>query len=131
MPKPKGTNEMEKQIIWRGLLAGTAAGVLAFGFARIFAAPQTARAIEYEDGVRAAREAMDSPGGHAGHGENVDLFTRTVQMNIGMGLGLLAEVPQFQWTPEIAGRCPAGRMSICRGRVGHSQRSSRWRLLVG
>ncbi|WP_264028457.1 CbtA family protein [Mycolicibacterium pyrenivorans] len=81
---------MEKQIIWRGLLAGAAAGVLAFGFARIFAAPQTARAIEYEDGVRAAREAMDSPGGHAGHGENVDLFTRTVQMNIGMGLGLLA-----------------------------------------
>ncbi|MCV7155636.1 CbtA family protein [Mycobacterium pyrenivorans] len=90
MPKPKGTNEIEKQIIWRGLLAGAAAGVLAFGFARIFAAPQTARAIEYEDGVRAAREAMDSPGGHAGHGENVDLFTRTVQMNIGMGLGLLA-----------------------------------------
>ncbi len=29
-------------------------------------------------------------GGHAGHGENVELFTRTVQMNIGMGLGLLA-----------------------------------------
>ena len=41
------------------------------------------------------------------------------------------EVPQFQWTPEIAGRCPAGRMSICRGRVGRSHRSSRWRLLVG
>lgn len=90
MPKPKGTNKMEKQIIWRGLLAGAAAGVLAFGFARIFAAPQTVRAIEYEDGVRAAREAMDSPGGHAGHAENVDLFTRTVQMNLGMGLGLLA-----------------------------------------
>ncbi|MGQ9352678.1 hypothetical protein [Mycolicibacterium gilvum] len=35
MPKPKGTNEIEKQIIWRGLLAGAAAGVLAFGFARI------------------------------------------------------------------------------------------------
>lgn len=90
MPKPKGTNKVEKQIIWRGLLAGAAAGVLAFGFARIFAAPQTARAIEYEDGVQAAREAMDSPGGHVGHAEQVDLFTRTVQMNIGMGLGLLA-----------------------------------------
>ena len=58
MPKPKVTNKMEKQIIWRGLLAGAAAGVLAFGFARIFAAPQTSRAIEYEDGVRAAWEAM-------------------------------------------------------------------------
>lgn len=58
----KGTNTMEKHIIWRGLLAGAGAGVLAFVFARLFAAPQTARAIEYEDGVGAAREAMDSAG---------------------------------------------------------------------
>ena len=52
-----------------------------------------------------------------------------------LGLHLSAtdteELPQFQWTPEIAGRCPAGRMSTCRGRVGRSHRSSRWRLLVG
>ena len=31
---------MEKQIIWRGLLAGAAAGVMAFMFARIFVEPQ-------------------------------------------------------------------------------------------
>jgi|GEM_PF-2730376 len=42
-----------------------------------------------------------------------------------------SEVPQFEWTPEIAGRCPAGRMSTCRERVGRSHRSSRWRLLGG
>ena len=77
-------------MIWRGLLAGAAAGVLAFGFARLFAAPQTARAINYEKGVGAAREAMDSTGGHGGHDEGVELFTRTVQMNIGMGFGVLA-----------------------------------------
>ena len=81
---------MEKQIIWRGLLAGAAAGVLAFGFARIFAAPQTSRAIDYEDGVGAAREALESRGGHGDHGAGVELFTRTAQMNIGMGFGVLA-----------------------------------------
>lgn len=81
---------MEKQIIWRGLVAGAAAGVLAFGFARIFSAPQTARAIDYEDGVGAAREAIESPGGHGGHEAGVELFTRAVQMNVGMGFGVLA-----------------------------------------
>lgn len=81
---------MEKQIIWRGLLAGAAAGMLAFGFARTFAAPQTARAIEYEDGVGVAREAMDSTGSHGSHQEGVESFTRAVQMNIGMGFGVLA-----------------------------------------
>ncbi|AFM19407.1 putative cobalt transporter subunit (CbtA) [Mycolicibacterium chubuense NBB4] len=79
---------MERQIIWRGLLAGAAAGVLAFLFARIFVEPQINRAIDYEDGIGAAHEAM-SHGGHS-HGEAGGGFTRAVQTNIGMGLGVLA-----------------------------------------
>ena len=50
--------KMEKQIIGRGLLAGAVAGVLAFVFARIFVEPVIGRAIEFEDGVGAAHEAM-------------------------------------------------------------------------
>ena len=49
---------MEKQIIGRGLLAGALAGVLAFVFARIFVEPVIDRAIDFEDGVGAAHEAM-------------------------------------------------------------------------
>lgn len=81
---------MEKQIIWRGLLAGAVAGVLAFVFARIFVEPQIDLAIEYEDGVGAAHEALEA-GAHAGHshGEGGGGFDRAVQMNIGMGLGVL------------------------------------------
>ncbi|KRE26736.1 cobalt transporter [Mycobacterium sp. Soil538] len=78
---------MEKQIIWRGLLAGAVAGVLAFVFARLFVEPQIDRAIAYEDGVGAAHEAM-SHGGHT-HGEAGGGFSRAVQTNIGMGLGVL------------------------------------------
>ncbi|BBX68082.1 CbtA family protein [Mycolicibacterium psychrotolerans] len=78
---------MEKQIIWRGLLAGAVAGVLAFVFARLFVEPQIDRAIAYEDGVGAAHEAM-SHGGHT-HGEAGGGFSRAIQTNIGMGLGVL------------------------------------------
>ncbi|WP_326544950.1 CbtA family protein [Mycolicibacterium sp. ND9-15] len=84
---------MEKQIIGRGLLAGALAGVLAFVFARIFVEPVIERAIGYEEGVGAAHEALHSAA-HAGHhhhgGAGFEGFTRGVQMNIGMGFGVLA-----------------------------------------
>jgi hypothetical protein len=81
---------MEKQIIWRGLLAGALAGVFSFVFARIFVEPVIERAIGYEDGVGAAHEAMEAAAG-AGHSHGDGSgFTRAVQMNIGMGLGVLA-----------------------------------------
>ncbi len=82
---------MEKQIIGRGLLAGFVAGILAFVFARIFVEPQIEQAIGYEDGVGAAHEAMENAAGVAPHSHGADGggFTRAVQMNIGMGLGVL------------------------------------------
>ena len=76
---------MEKKIIWRGPLAGAIAGVLAFLFARIFVEPVIDRAIGFEDGVTEAQEAA-----HSGHEHGVELFTRGVQANIGMGFGVLA-----------------------------------------
>lgn len=72
---------MEKQIIGRGLLAGALAGVFAFVFARIFVEPVIDRAIAYED------EAAHA---HGGHEHGIELFTRGVQANIGMGFGVLA-----------------------------------------
>lgn len=82
---------MEKQIIWRGLLAGALAGVLSFIFSRIFLEPVIDKAIGYEDGISAAHEAL--AGAAEGHDHGADGgfegFTRAVQMNIGMGLGVL------------------------------------------
>jgi hypothetical protein len=82
---------MERQIIWRGLLAGALAGVLSFIFSRIFLEPVIDRAIQYEDGIGAAHEALSgAAGGHDHGGEGgFEGFTRAVQMNIGMGLGVL------------------------------------------
>lgn len=68
-------------MIARGLLAGAVAGVLAFLFARVFAEPAIARAIAYED------EAAHA---HGGHEHGVELFTRGVQANAGLGFGVVA-----------------------------------------
>ncbi len=86
---------MEKSIIWRGIVAGALAGVLGFIWSKLFIEPLVGRAIDFEDGTSAAHEAMESAAAH-GHGHSHsheaggELFTRTVQSNIGMGFGVLA-----------------------------------------
>ncbi|HEX3288932.1 MAG TPA: CbtA family protein [Mycobacterium sp.] len=69
---------MEKRIIARGLLAGAIASVAAFVFARTFVEPAIDRAIAFEEA-------------HAGgHDHGMEVFSRGVQANIGMGFGVLA-----------------------------------------
>ncbi|AGB26075.1 putative integral membrane protein [Mycobacterium sp. JS623] len=69
---------MEKRIIARGLLAGAIGGVLAFLFARTFVEPVITRALAYEESHE------------HGHEHGMELFSRGVQANIGMGFGVLA-----------------------------------------
>jgi hypothetical protein len=76
---------MEKRIIWRGLLAGATAGVLAFLFARIFLEPVIGRAIGYEAGRGEVHSALSGV-----HEHDMEVFTRGIQANIGMGFGVLA-----------------------------------------
>jgi hypothetical protein len=74
---------VEKRLIARGLLAGAVGAVLAFVFARLFAEPVIGRAIAFEDG---RTEVAHAQGVHE-HG--VELFTRGVQGNAGLGFGVL------------------------------------------
>jgi len=74
---------VEKRLIARGLLAGAIAAVLAFVFARLFAEPVIGRAIEYEDGRTEVARAQGV------HEHGVELFTRGVQGNAGLGFGVL------------------------------------------
>jgi predicted cobalt transporter CbtA len=75
---------VEKRLIARGLLAGVVGAVLAFLFARVFAEPVIGRAIEFEDGRTKVAQA------HGVHEHGVELFTRAVQGNVGLGFGVLA-----------------------------------------
>jgi predicted cobalt transporter CbtA len=84
---------MEKHVIWRGVLAGALAGVLAFLWSWVFIEPVINRAIDFEDGVGAAHEALEHSHehGHAhSHGGGGFEITRTVQSTVGLGFGLLA-----------------------------------------
>jgi hypothetical protein len=78
---------MEKDLIGRGALCGAIAGLLTFLFGRIFAEPHVQKAIDYEAARHAAEELIN---GTAGDHEHSELFSRTIQANIGMGVGMIA-----------------------------------------
>jgi len=79
---PATDMSVERQIISRGLVAGAFGGVLAFAFARLFVDSALDRAIDFEHA-----RAGDEVGVHE-HG--VELFSRGVQANVGMAVGVVA-----------------------------------------
>jgi hypothetical protein len=102
---------MEKKLILRGILAGAAAGLLAFLFARVLAEPQITRAIAYERGRDAARAALDKAAGVPAEAAGPDLFSRTVQADVGIGVGMIV-------FGMAMGALFAVAYAICLGRVG-------------
>lgn len=81
---------MERRIILRGALWGAVGGLLAFLFARIFAEPIIQRAIDYEGARDEAQHALDVAAGMtAEHAEHAEVFTRTIQANVGIGVGMV------------------------------------------
>jgi hypothetical protein len=80
---------VEKKLILRGILVGAVAGLLAFVFARIFAEPFINAAIKYESGRDAAQAVLDKAAGIAAPPDGPDLFSRTIQANVGIGVGMV------------------------------------------
>ena len=80
---------MESRIIVRGVLVGALGGLLAFIFGRIFAEPVINRAIDYESGRDDAKMALDKAAGLAMESMGPDLFSRSVQQNVGIGIGMI------------------------------------------
>jgi hypothetical protein len=80
---------VERRFIVRGLLVGAIGGILAFVFARIFAEPQIQAAIDYESGRDAAQALLDKAAGLPAEAADPDLFSRTVQANVGIGAGMI------------------------------------------
>jgi hypothetical protein len=102
---------MEKKLILRGLLAGAVGGLLAFLFARIFAEPQIGKAIDYGNGRDAAQAVLDKAAGLAPQAAGPDLFSRTVQADVGIGAGMIV-------FGMAMGALFAVVYAVCLGRVG-------------
>jgi hypothetical protein len=80
---------MEKRLILRGVAAGGIAGLLCFIFARIFAEPVIQAAINYQNGRDVAQAALDKAAGLPPPTPGPDIFSRTVQADVGAGVGLI------------------------------------------
>lgn len=115
---------MEKRLILRGILAGAIAGVLAFVFARIFAEPQIAKAVDYENGRDAAQAALNRAAGLPVDTPGPDLFSRSVQADVGLGVGLVL-------FGMAMGALFAVVYTVCLGRVGGLRARSLALLVAG
>ena len=111
---------MEKKLILRGIIAGAIAGLLAFAFARIFAEPVIQASIDYESGRDAAIAALT----HTAAESTQDVFGRTVQGNIGIGVGIVG-------FGAAMGALVAVAYAICLGRVGNLRPRSLAVLVAG
>lgn len=103
---------MERKLILRGLLAGAVGGLLAFVFARIWAEPLIDRAIAYEDGRSAAQDALARAEGFSlAPDTGGEVFSRSVQANLGIGVGMVA-------FGLAMGALFAVAYTVCLGRTG-------------
>lgn len=102
---------MERKLVLRGMLAGAIAGVAAFVFARIFAEPQIQAAIDYENGRDAAQQALDKASGLPTVIPGMEIFSRAVQANVGIGTGIVVVGIAMGLLYSVA-------YAFCLGRVG-------------
>lgn len=115
---------MEKKLILRGTLAGAIAGLLAFVFARIFAESQIQAAIDYESGRDAAQAAIEKASGIPTFEGGHEVFSRTIQANIGIGAGVIL-------FGAAMGALFAVAYAICLGRTGGLRPRSLSMLVAG
>ena len=115
---------MERRLIARGLLAGALAGLVAFCFARIFAEPAVNQAIAYERGRDAAQAALNRTAGLPVDAGGPDLFSRAVQGNLGIGVGLIG-------FGAAMGALYSVVYLLCLGRVGRVQPKTLALLVAG
>jgi hypothetical protein len=102
---------VERKLILRGVLAGGIGGLLAFVFARIFAEPQIQAAIDYESGRDDVQAALDKAAGLPPGPPDPDIFSRTIQANLGIGAGMIL-------FGVAMGLLFAVVFAVCLGRVG-------------
>lgn len=89
---------MVGHLLLRGMLVGAIAGLLAFGFAKVFGEPQVDRAIAFEEQLAHAghadhppRNDADHAGHHHDHAEHAEdePVSRTTQAGLGLFTGIV------------------------------------------
>ena len=80
---------MVRALVLRGAAVGALGGLLAYLFAWIFAEPAIQSSIDYEAGRSEAEAAIAAAAGEVPSVESPELFSRAVQGNVGLGVGMV------------------------------------------
>lgn len=80
---------MVGKLIFRGFIIGILAGLLAFGWAKLFGEASVTAAIGFESTQNAAQAAAAPAAGERPAVENPEIFSRTVQSGIGLLTGMV------------------------------------------
>jgi hypothetical protein len=80
---------MVGRLIFRGFIIGILAGLLAFGWAKIFGEPAVNTAISFESAQDEAKEAAATAAGKPAPPDDPEIFSRKVQSGIGLLTGMV------------------------------------------
>lgn len=88
---------MVRTLLVRGMLVGVAAGLLSFGFLKVYGEPQVDRAITFEAQMDEAKAAANKASGHmhTSNEEEPELVSRSTQAGLGLCVAVIAYSAAF------------------------------------
>ena len=86
---------MVRSLLVRGMLVGLLAGLLVFGFGKVFGEPQVDRAIGFESAMEQAKAKLETAQGSAAHEEEPELVSRKTQAGLGLFTGVVVYSTAF------------------------------------
>src|SRR3954470_13793544 len=86
---------MIRDLLLRGMLVGIVAGLLSFGFLKIYGEPQVDRAIAFETKMDEAKEQAEIGKGMQMAAEEPDLVSRSTQASWGLLTGVVIYCAAF------------------------------------
>jgi hypothetical protein len=103
---------MVRTFLVRGMLVGIVAGLLSFGFLKVFGEPQVDRAIAFETQLDEAKAAAEKAHGmHMSDEEGPELVSRPVQAGIGLFTAVIVYSAAFGGLFGLAFAFAQGRVS--------------------
>jgi hypothetical protein len=102
---------MVRTLLVRGMLVGIIAGLLSFGFLKVYGEPQVDRAIAFETQMDEAKAAAEKAKGMAmSDEEQVELVSRPVQAGLGLFIAVMVYSTAFGGLFGLAFAFAYGRM---------------------
>jgi hypothetical protein len=111
---------MVGRLILRGFIVGIVAGLLAFGWAKVFGEPAVETAINFESAQDQAKAAAAVAAGKPAPEDEPEMFSRTVQSGIGLLTGMVVSGAGLGCLFAVLFAFANGRL----GRLGPAQTSA-------